>query len=164
MTNGSAPEDDEGGGIRYPDWFLRNRTLIRRIAIGLSVSSSLLVAASVVMVVRQERAHDEARCPFVLVAERRDGVVVVRDEARSCTDGVSEHRWVLVATPSGEPVPFEVGRRRLASRMFEPAAYTCRVFAEDGKARVRVENRGAPPVTYREEVARTGDLRPTKAR
>lgn len=164
MTNGSVPEDDEGGGIRYPDWFLRNRALIRRIAIGLSVSSSLLVVASVVMVVRQERAHDEAHCPFVLASERREGDVAVRDEARSCMDGVSEHRWILVATPSGEPVPFEVGRRRLASTMFEGTAYSWRVFAEDGKARVRVENRGAPPVTYREEIARTGDLRPTKAR
>ncbi len=131
----------------------RRRKLLKLLGIAFTVPSVFLVLFVFGIIVRNERAHDEARCPFVRVEARAIEGGRVADERRRCVEGIEEHRWVL---ERGAGAPLELGRRRLARGFYEGSRYTWRVFAEQGKARVHVENTGAPPVTYREEVAAGG--------
>ena len=86
---------------------------------GLSVASIVLVG---VLVTRTEMAFDEARCPFARVSVRTVADDLrVADERRQCVPGLVEHRWL--ALRPGKP-PNEVGRRRLATSLFAPDAYT----------------------------------------
>jgi hypothetical protein len=119
--------------------------------------SVALVLLTVGLVIANERAHDEIRCPFATVETRRiDESVSVREDRRACTDGLEERRWVVLRGSAA----LEIGRRRLASSFYAPSRYawTARVDA-DGVA-VDVRNQGAPPVTYREGTALSGPGRP----
>ena len=146
MNPPAAPDDT----LRYPDWIERNWDRLRIVGMMISFPSIFLVLAMVFFVVRNERAHDETKCPFHSVGEKSNEGVSVREESRTCVDGISEHRWMLIR-PAGETL--ELGRRRLGTKFYEPSVYSWTITNQDGKARVNVINTGVPNVTFREEMA-----------
>ena len=115
----------------------------------LSILMVLAVVSIFVLLVRAERAHDEARCPFQEIAERRlpDGVAVV-EEQRRCMDDAQEHRW-MVQRPGKQPV--ELARRRLSPELFAEGAYSWKLSLEDdGGVILELENRGFDTRSYLE--------------
>jgi hypothetical protein len=133
----------------------KRRKALKILGILFTVPSVFLVLFVFGVIIRNERAHDEARCPFVRVEARDVEGGRVADERRRCVEGIEEHRWLL---ERGAGAPLELGRRRLASDFYAAGRYTWRPFVEQGHARVHVENTGAPPVTYREEIAAGGPV------
>ena len=131
----------------------RRKKALKILGILFTAPSVFLVLFVFGMIIRNERAHDETKCPFHAVETRETAGGRVIDERRQCIEGIEEHRWMLVR-PS--IAPLEVGRRRLSSNFYVAGVYSWRVFVESEKIRVHVENVGAPPVTYREEVAAGG--------
>lgn len=140
--------------LRIPPFLAKRKKLIRGIGIFISVTSVGMVLFALFMILRNERAHDETRCPYRFVETRTlaDGVSV-SDEARSCVDGLSEHRWMIQRVGSA---PLEIGRRRLSTDAYTAPRYTWTPTLEGTHVRVHVENRGMRPITYREEVAIQG--------
>lgn len=142
--------DDPRDEPRTPPFLEKRRKTIKVLGILFSVTSVSLVIFSFGMIIRNERAHDEKRCPFVAVETRDVDGARVLDERRRCVEGIEEHRWLLVRS---DRAPLELGRRRLSSKFYARGVYTWRAFVESGYVRVHVENVGAPPVTYRQEIA-----------
>jgi hypothetical protein len=93
----------------------RRKKLLRRIGIAVSVLMVVMVVTIFALIVRSERAHDEARCPFARKSQEALGELVLIEEARRCVPEAEERRW-LIARP-GKP-PFEVGRKRLPLGLF----------------------------------------------
>jgi hypothetical protein len=118
----------------------------RPLLIALATAPIGLLAIIMIFIVRSEMAFDESRCPYRAREERtfREGTRV-REDARTCQDGVEEHRWVLVR--DGRP-PLELGRRRLASRYYDN--YRWSIVEREGRVRVEVHNRGVGPRAYGE--------------
>jgi len=96
-------------------------------------------------ILRSERAHDEARCPFVAGEVRDvDPGVQVQEQWRSCQDGVQERRWLILR--SGES-PREFARRRLHAEAFEARTYEWSVRPDaQGKLILDVHTEGAPDI------------------
>lgn len=149
-----SSEREEPEVLRIPPFLAKRKVLIRRVGIFVSLTSVAMVLFALGMIIRNERAHDETRCPYRPVETRTlgDGVEV-HDEARSCIEGLTEHRW-LVLRQGAEAL--EIGRRRLGTDAYSPARYRWTPSLEGTHVRVHVENRGIAPVTYREEVAIQG--------
>jgi hypothetical protein len=148
-VTGDDPRDEP----RTPRFLEQRKKALKALAILFTVPSVFLVVFVFGMIVRNELAHDEKKCPFVLVETRELPGARVTDERRQCVEGIVEHRWVLARPGTAK---LEVGRRRLASSFYAEGVYTWRAFVESEKVRVHVENTGAPPVTYREEIAAGG--------
>ena len=140
--------------LRIPPFLAKRKKLIKGVGIFMSVTSVLMVAFTLFMIIRNERAHDESRCPFVAAETRSvaDGIGV-RDDTRTCIDGLTEHRWLVLREGQA---PFEIGRRRLGTDAYSAARYRFTSSVEGQHVRVRVENRGIAPITYSEEVALQG--------
>lgn len=145
---------DEPEVLRIPPFLAKRKKLIRGIGIFISVTSAAMVIFTLVMIIRNERAHDETRCPFRAAGARTlaEGVIV-KDESRTCIEGLSEHRWLLERAGTES---LELGRRRLATDAYSASRYTWTPTLEGEHVRVRIENAGMPPITYREEVAIQG--------
>ena len=94
-----------------------------------------LAILAFVFMVRSELAFDEATCPFVEreVRELAPGIRVREDE-RTCQEGVEEHRWVVLR--AGEP-EYPIGQRRLSAELYEDYSWS----AEMSGAHVRLEIR-----------------------
>jgi hypothetical protein len=96
--------------------------------------------------VHSEVAFDEDRCPYRTREERSVGdAVSVREEARACSDGVEEHRWVLLRDGDA---PLELGRRRLVAELYQ--GYTWEAREENGRVRIEIRNPGQDPRVFRE--------------
>ena len=135
------------------------RKRVLRIAGILGASGSVvLMVLAFALVLRNEQAFDETRCPFRRIGERRiDGTLRVIEESRACIDDLEERRWLVARDPSS---PIELGRRRLATSFWGRGRYEWRVELEPkGKVRVEVRNAGVAPVDYREVIA-TGEEAP----
>lgn len=163
--------DDPRDEPRTPRFLERRQKVLKILGLLFTVPSVFLVLFVFGMIIRNERAHDETKCPFVVVETRVVGAAVgeagaaeadageaaqgvrVRDERRQCVEGIQEHRWLLLRAHTA---PLELGRRRLSSNFYVAGVYSWRAFIESEQVRVHVENTGAPPVTYREEIAAGG--------
>ena len=147
--------DDPRDEPRTQPFLERRKKALKILGILFTVPSVFLVLFVFGMIIHSERAHDERTCPFVAVETRETDRGRVTDERRECVEGVEEHRWLLRRPGIA---PLELGRRRLASSFYAASVYSWRAFVEGEQVRVHVENTGAPPVTYREEVAAGGAL------
>lgn len=105
-----------------------------------------------VFIARSEVAFDETRCPYVEqeLREVRSGVSV-REERRTCQDGVEEHRWVLLR--NGRE-PLELGRRRLEAALYE--GYSWAATEPEGRVRIEILNPGQHPRVFREPAPDAG--------
>jgi hypothetical protein len=105
-----------------------------------------------VFMAQSEVAFDEASCPYgePEVREVRSGVSV-REDRRTCQEGVEEHRWVLLRTGRE---PLELGRRRLEARLYE--GYSWAATEPEGRVRVEIHNPGQDPRVFREPAPDAG--------
>ncbi len=118
----------------------------RPILIVLATAPIGIIVFSMLFMGRSELAFDEARCPFEegelrIVNER----VSVREDERTCQEGVEEHRWVLLR--DGQE-PHEIARRRLDASYFED--YSWSASEEDGNVTIEIRNPGQDPRIFRE--------------
>jgi hypothetical protein len=90
------------------------KRLVKRIGMGASALSVLLVLGVFALIVRTESAHDEASCPFSAGGAQTLGDASVREERRVCMAGVEERRYVL--TRAGKS--YELGRKRYPASRF----------------------------------------------
>lgn len=96
---------------------------------------------------RYELAFDEENCPYVEVELREVGPgVTVREDRRSCLDGVEERRWVVHR--SGHR-PFELARRPLEAAAYGQG-YAWDAEDDGTQVRVVVRNPGLEPRSFRE--------------
>lgn len=98
----------------------RRRAALRRVGIGLSVLMVSTVLLILGLIIRNERAHDEAECPFAPLGEQTFEGGRVLEEQRSCIDELSERRYLLAR--DGQKT-FELARKRLAKDRFKPGRY-----------------------------------------
>lgn len=126
----------------------RRQALLRRVGFFASGLMVLLVVAIFAFVVRSERAHDEARCPFTTLGERTLAGATVIEESRRCVPEAEEHRWLLVR---GGGAKLELGRKRLPRASFA-AERTKWKLREDETQRLvlEIEVDGAPFSDFRE--------------
>ncbi len=119
--------------------------IVGRVASGLMLA---LVIGIFVFIMRTERAHDEAKCPFEKIEERGLGEAKVIEEGRRCLPEVEERRWLV---SRGESEPFELGRKRLPRERFaaERAKWQLTEDAEN-KVILRLEVDGALLSEFRE--------------
>lgn len=94
---------------------------------------------------RSELAFDEESCPYEEREERTAGAARVVEQARTCQDGVEEHRWLLYREGFA---PIELGRRRLDARYYEGYSWTAE--EEDSRVRIEITNPGLPMRAFRE--------------
>jgi len=106
-----------------------------------------LIAFIMLFMARSEVAFDEARCPFEQGELRlvREGVAV-REDARTCQEGVEEHRWVLLREGRA---PHEIARRRMDAQYFE-GDYGWSASDEDGNVELTIRSPGQEPRVFRE--------------
>lgn len=125
----------------------------RPILIVLATAPAVAIVAMLAFMARSEIAFDESRCPYVEGATRlvHEGVAV-REDARECQPGVSEHRWVLLR--DGE-APIELGRRRLDARYYEDG-YAWSATDEQGRVSIEIRNPGQEPRVFREPAPDAG--------
>lgn len=123
------------------------RGLKRPILIVLATAPLGILLLSMFMMARSELAFDEARCPFETGEVRvvSDGVSV-REDARTCQEGVEEHRWVLMR--EGQE-PREIARRRLEAAYFE-GDYAWSASETDDNVEVEIRNPGQEPRVFHE--------------
>lgn len=112
----------------------QRRIMLRRIGIALSALMVLTVVAVFVLILRTERAHDEASCPFTKSTEQPFSGGRVIEEQRSCVPEVEERRYLLERTGKKS---FEFARKRLGSQFFRENRYEWKVV-EDAQKRVRL--------------------------
>jgi hypothetical protein len=98
----------------------RRKRALRTIGIVMSSLMVVTVLAIFVLIVRTERAHDEARCAFVKRSQRSLGEVVVVEDARSCLPELEERRYSVAR--KNEP-SFELARKRLPKPHFAGDRY-----------------------------------------
>lgn len=108
------------------------------------VAGPILILA---FILRTERAHDEASCPFTDGAQRRyaDGVVV-QEQVRSCLPGIQERRYVIVRDDERKLL----GRRRFADDAFGEGYGFDGGVTDAGEVHIKVHNPGHPPQPFRE--------------
>ena len=106
-----------------------------------------LIAFIMLFMARSEMAFDEARCPFEQGELRlvREGVAV-REDARTCQEGVEERRWVLLREGRA---PHEIARRRMDAQYFE-GDYGWSASDEDDNVVLTIRNPGQEPRVFRE--------------
>jgi hypothetical protein len=119
--------------------------IVGRVASGLMLA---LVLGIFVFILRTERAHDEAKCPFEEIEQRAIGEANVIEEGRRCLPELEERRW-LVSRGAGEP--FELGRKRLPRERFEAERAKWQVTEDaENKVILRLEIDGALLSEFRE--------------
>ena len=127
--------------------------MLRRLGIALSAIMVLTVVAVFLLILRTERAHDEATCPFQRGAEQTFSEGRVIEEQRSCVPEVEERRYLLERT--GQK-PYEFARKRLGTQFFKDNRYEWKVVEDDKKRiRLRVIVDGKLSSEFREEDAVT---------
>jgi hypothetical protein len=119
----------------------QRKRILKYIGMALSALMVLTVLTVFALIVRSESAHDEAKCPFAPVGERPFEGGVVKEQARSCVGGISEHRYLVER--QGKP-EFELARKRLATDRFDPGRYRWDLNLDDQQRlvlKVFVENK-----------------------
>ena len=124
----------------------RKRKILKWAGIAVAAPAVILFILVSVFVARTQYMHDEERCPFEHASEQlvSEGVVVV-EQARSCQEGVEEHRWLV--RRGGRP-DREIGRRRLMTEGF--ADYHWSATLEGAWVHVHVRNEGVEDARFRE--------------
>ena len=124
----------------------RKRKILKWAGIAVAAPAVILFILVSVFVARTQYMHDEERCPFGPIAEREvaDGIAVA-EQARSCQDGVEEHRWLV--RREGRP-DREIGRRRLMTEAFADYDWTARL--EGDWVHIHVRNDGVEDARFRE--------------
>ena len=108
------------------------------------VAAPLLI---LVFILRTDLAHDEQSCPFTPVTTQRlDAGVSVREDMRTCLEGVQERRFVMLRGNSQKVL----GRRRFDPEAFADGYSWRAELTEAGEVRVHVTNPGHPQQSFRE--------------
>jgi hypothetical protein len=110
----------------------KRKRVLRYIGMALSALMVLTVLTVFLLILRNESAHDEAKCPFKHAGENVFNGGKVEEEQRTCVNGISERRYLVQR--EGKP-DFELARKRLASDRFEPQRYRWTVD-QDAQARL----------------------------
>ncbi len=132
------------------DFTDRHARVLKWIAVIVLAPGALMTIVMVTMIARSQYLHDATRCPFHRVGAREVGVSErVVEEARRCEDGIEERRWVLERP--GKP-PDELGRRRLALRLYETPGYRWRADVEKGYVHLVVHNPGIADRSFHEHL------------
>ena len=105
----------------------RKRTLRRlgMVASGLMVLGVLIVLA---LIIRTERAHDEARCKFAQLSQRTLGAVEVVEERRRCLPELEERRYLVRRGAEGA---YELARKRLPPSLFAAERYAWKLREDE---------------------------------
>lgn len=98
----------------------KRKRALRILGIAMSSLMVVTVLAIFLLIVRTERAHDEARCGFVKRSQRNLGNVLVLEDTRSCLPELEERRYVVAR--EAEP-RFELARKRLPKQHFTSDRY-----------------------------------------
>lgn len=124
----------------------RKRKILKWAGIAVAAPAVILFILVSVFVARTQYMHDEERCLFDVVGEQgvADSIVVV-EQARSCQEGVEEHRWLVRREGRADR---EIGRRRLMTEGF--ADYHWSATLEDDWVHVHVRNEGVEDARFRE--------------
>jgi hypothetical protein len=95
-----------------------------------------------------ERAHDEARCPYVAGETRTLGSgVLVREDSRNCLFDVQDHRFSVIRGDEERVL----GRRRFRAEAFAPGHYAwTAALSDEGEVQVVVTNEGHGEAAFRE--------------
>ena len=95
-----------------------------------------------------ERAHDEARCPYVKGESRTlSKGVRVREDSRNCLFDVEDHRFSVIRG-ADEHV---LGRRRFRAEAFAPGHYAWSAeLTDQNEVQVLVKNVGHSEAKFRE--------------
>ena len=140
-----SEEDGWRGPFQLDD---RRRTILKWIGVAVVVPAIAAFVLIMIFVARAELAFDESDCPFASV-ETRDVAPGVRvlDEARTCQEGIVEHRWIVERNGARR----EIGRRRLSADAYAPDAYRFRVELPGGFVHLTIENDGVEGASFRED-------------
>jgi hypothetical protein len=98
----------------------KQKRILRGLGMALSALMVCTVLVILLLIVRTERAHDEARCVFAKRSERSLGDLSVVEETRSCLPELEERRY-LVTRPA--QASFELARKRMPRANFAPDRY-----------------------------------------
>src|SRR5690349_17546088 len=98
----------------------RQKRILRGLGIGASALMVLGVLTVLVLIIRTERAHDEAQCKFAPLGRRAMAGAEVLEESRSCLPDVEERRYLIQRV--GRPA-YELARKRLSSAQFAAERY-----------------------------------------
>jgi hypothetical protein len=129
----------------------KRKKVLRYIGMALSGLMVLTVLTVFALIVRNESAHDEAKCPFTHAGEQLFDGGRVEEQERTCVGGISERRY-LVERPG--KASFELARKRLASERFERQRYRWELSQDDQKRLVlKVLVDGKLSSEFREEDA-----------
>lgn len=127
----------------------KRRLFLRRIGIALSALMVLTVLTVFALIYRTERAHDEAKCPFVKSGEQPFSGGKVIEEQRSCVPEIEERRYLLERTGKA---PYEFARKRIGKQFFRENRYEWKVVEDEKKQiRLRVLVDGKMSSEFREE-------------
>ena len=111
--------------------------ILRRIGMLLSGLMVLTMLTILGLIVRTERAHDEARCGFSRHGQRSLGEVLVLEDARSCLPELEERRYLVQRAGAA---PFELARKRLPGALFADDRYRWTLREDAGRKLVlRIE-------------------------
>jgi hypothetical protein len=108
----------------------KRKKVLRYIGMALSGLMVLTVLTVFALIVRNESAHDEAKCPFTNAGEQLFDGGRVEEQERTCVSGISERRY-LVERPG--KASFELARKRLSSERFERQRYRWELSQDDQK-------------------------------
>jgi hypothetical protein len=112
----------------------QRRKVLRWVGMGLSALMVVTVLIILVLIVRNENAHDETACPFAKRSEKTFSGGRVIEEARACVPELAERRYLLERT--GKPA-YELARKRLSKDRLADDRYSWEL-EEDEQKRVRL--------------------------
>lgn len=144
MSAQGSPTAPPADGLPLPRWVL-----------WLALPGMLAPLAIFAFILLTEKAHDDARCPFVELSRRTasPGVEVI-EESRRCIADVEERRFVVVRDGQRQAL----GERRFAPALFAPDVYSWEIkVSEQGETHVRVAQKGHGEVVFREGTQRERD-------
>jgi hypothetical protein len=138
--------DDNREEPRLPD-IIDNFKLPRWAKLLIALPAIGLPVVILLFILRNDVAHDEARCPYeLLTAQRIDSSTEVIEERRSCIDGVEDRRYSVRRVDSLRPL----GTRRLPPKAFEPPSYKWTAELRNGQMFLKVITNGHPDAEFRE--------------
>lgn len=138
--------DDNREEPRLPD-IIENFTIPLWAKLLIALPAIGLPVVILLFILRNDVAHDEARCPYeVLTTQRVDNSAEVIEERRSCIEGVEDRRYSVRRADSLR----KLGVRRLPSDAFEVSAYKWTAELRQGQMFLKVVTKGHPAADFRE--------------
>jgi len=133
-----------------------NPKLKKAILVVLATAPIGFAVFAFLFMVRSEVAFDEATCPF---AERETREVAegvrVREDERTCQDGVEEHRWVVLREGEEERT---IGQRRLSADLYAEYAWTAELRNEQVRIEITDPSQDVPRVFNEERFGGTATV------